>query len=165
MTRPLILGLETSCDETSAAVLRGEEILGHVILSQDVHELYGGVVPELAARHHLRRVDRVVREALERAGVGLDTVDAFAATAGPGLVGALLVGLGWARAASWALGRPLVAVHHMEAHLFGPLLENPAARPPFLALLVSGGHTLLLHVEAWGRYILLGETRDDAAGE
>ena len=165
MTAPLILGLETSCDETSAALVRDDTILGHVILSQDVHEVYGGVVPELAAREHLRRVDAVVDRALDEAGVSLESVDAFAVTAGPGLIGALLVGVGWARAASWALERPLVAVHHMEAHLFGPLLEDPEARPPFVALLVSGGHTLLLDVPEWGRYTLLGETRDDAAGE
>jgi N6-L-threonylcarbamoyladenine synthase len=160
-----VLGLETSCDETSAAVLRGEEIRGHVILSQDVHELFGGVVPELAARHHLKRIDRVVGQALAEAGISLRQVDAFAATQGPGLIGALLVGFGWARAAAWALGRPLVGVHHMEAHLFGPVLEEAEARPPFVALLVSGGHTLLLHAPEWGRYALLGETRDDAAGE
>jgi N6-L-threonylcarbamoyladenine synthase len=165
MTPPWILGLETSCDETSAAVLHGERIRGHVILSQDVHQVFGGVVPELAARHHLKRVDRVVDQALAEAGIELDQVDAFAATAGPGLIGALLVGFGWARAAAWALDRPLLAVHHMEAHLFGPVLEDPEARPPFVALLVSGGHTLILHVETWGRYLLLGETRDDAAGE
>lgn len=163
---PVVLGLETSCDETSAAVLSGDLVLeGHVILSQDVHEVYGGVVPELAARHHLQQVDRVVDAALEQAGRGLDDVDAFAVTAGPGLIGALLVGVGWSRAAAFALDKPLVAVHHMEAHLFGPVVENPSAAPPFVALLVSGGHTLLLHVPAWGDYVLLGETRDDAAGE
>ena len=162
----LILGLETSCDETSAAVLDGEdEILGHVILSQDVHELYGGVVPELAARAHLTRIDRVVDAALGEAGTTLAEVDALAVTVGPGLIGALLVGVSWAKAAAFALGRPLVPVHHMEAHLFGPVLEDPDATPPFVALLVSGGHTLLLHAPAWGHYLLLGETRDDAAGE
>jgi len=165
VSAPLVLGLETSCDETSAAVLRGEELLGHVVLSQDVHEVYGGVVPELAARAHLQKVDPVVDEALARAGAGIDEVEAVAVTAGPGLIGALLVGVSWAKAAAFALGRPLVAVHHMEAHLFGPLLDDPEARPPFVALLVSGGHTLLLHSEAWGRYCLLGQTRDDAAGE
>lgn len=165
MTAPWVLGLETSCDETSAAVLHGEEIRGHVILSQDVHEVFGGVVPELAARQHLLRIDRVVDQALDQAGITLRQVDAFAATRGPGLIGALLVGFGWARAAAWALARPLVGVHHMEAHLFGPALEEAEARPPFVALLVSGGHTLLLHAEEWGRYTLLGETRDDAAGE
>ena len=166
MSGPLVLGLETSCDETSAAVLRGEgELLGHVILSQDVHEVYGGVVPELAARAHLRRVEPVVDAALDQAGVRLSDVDALAVTAGPGLIGALLVGLSWAKAAAFALDRPLVAVHHMEAHLFGPVVEDPEAVPPFVALLVSGGHTLLLHAPEWGRYELLGETRDDAAGE
>ena len=166
MTGPVLLGIETSCDETSAAVLDGDHrILGHVILSQDVHEVYGGVVPELAARQHLLHLDRVVDRALEEAGVGLDSVDAVAATTGPGLIGALLVGVGWARSAARALDVPFVPVHHMEAHLFAPSLEVPDAEPPFVALLVSGGHTLLLHVTEWGRYELLGETRDDAAGE
>jgi N6-L-threonylcarbamoyladenine synthase len=162
----LILGLETSCDETSAAVLQGEDrLLGHVILSQDVHRIWGGVVPELAARAHLSVVDEVVDTALREAGVALSDLDAIGVTAGPGLIGALLVGVSWARGTGWALGRPVIGVHHMEAHLFAPALESPEARPPFVALLVSGGHTLLLHVEAWGRYRLLGETRDDAAGE
>lgn len=166
MTAPLVLGLETSCDETSAAVLGGDLALrGHVILSQDVHRVYGGVVPELAARHHLREIDRVVDAALLQADCRLSDIDALAVTAGPGLAGALLVGVGWARAAAWALGRPLVPVHHMEAHLFGPSVEDPGAVPPFVALLVSGGHTLLLHAPVWGEYLLLGETRDDAAGE
>jgi len=162
----LILGLETSCDETSAAVLdRDNRILGHVILSQDVHEVYGGVVPELAARAHLQRIDEVVDAALAQAGAGLHDLDALAVTAGPGLIGALLVGVSWAKAAAFALERPLVAVHHMEAHLFGPVLEDPDAEPPFVALLVSGGHTLLLYAPEWGHYVLLGETRDDAVGE
>ncbi len=166
MKGPVIMGIETSCDETSVGVLDGDhQILGHVILSQDVHEVYGGVVPELAARQHLAHLDRVVDEALDQAGLALDDVDALAVTAGPGLVGALLVGLGWARAAALGLDRPVVPVHHMEAHLFAPSLEDPVAVPPFVALLVSGGHTLLLWVPAWGRYDLLGETRDDAAGE
>lgn len=163
---PLVLGLETSCDETSAAVLDGDHrILGHVILSQDVHEVYGGVVPELAARAHVRRVDRVVGEALSRAGVALSDVDLLGVTAGPGLIGALLVGVCWTKAAAYGLGRPWVGVHHMEAHLFAPSLEQPEAVPPFVALLVSGGHTLLLHAARWGEYRLLGATRDDAAGE
>jgi len=163
---PLLLALETSCDETSAAVLRGEnELLGHVIFTQDIHRLYGGVVPELASRAHLRTVDDVVDGALREAGVGLGQVDAFAVTAGPGLIGALLVGVAWAKAAAWAGGKPLVGVHHMEAHLFATELEHPEAKPPFVALLVSGGHTLLLWVPAWGEYHLLGATRDDAAGE
>ena len=166
VSRPLVLGLETSCDETAAAILDGDNrILGHVILSQDVHEVYGGVVPELAARAHLQKVDSVVNEALERAGVELEDVDVFGVTTGPGLIGALLVGVCWTKAVAWAFDRPWVAVHHMEGHLFGPVLEDPQAEPPFIALLVSGGHTLLLYVTAWGEYELLGKTRDDAAGE
>jgi N6-L-threonylcarbamoyladenine synthase len=166
VTPPLLLAIETSCDETSAAVLRGEdELLGHVIFTQDVHRLYGGVVPELASRAHLRTVDDVVDGALGEAGVRLEEVDAFAVTAGPGLIGALLVGVAWAKAAAWAEGKPLVGVHHMEAHLFAAQLEHPEAKPPFVALLVSGGHTMLLWVPAWGEYHLLGATRDDAAGE
>jgi N6-L-threonylcarbamoyladenine synthase len=162
----LVLGIETSCDETSAAVVGDfDRILGHVIHSQDVHALYGGVVPELAARAHLRRLEEVVDEALRQSGRRLDEMDAFAVTAGPGLIGALLVGVSWAKAVAFSLGRPLVPVHHMEAHLFAPSLEDPEAEPPFIALLVSGGHTLLLDVPAWGDYVLLGETRDDAAGE
>jgi N6-L-threonylcarbamoyladenine synthase len=165
VSAPLVLGLETSCDETSAAVLRGGEMLGHVIFTQDVHRLYGGVVPELASRAHLRTVDDVVAGALKEAGVALADVDVFGVTAGPGLIGALLVGVAWAKAAAWAEGKPVVGVHHMEAHLFAAELEHPAARPPFVGLLVSGGHTLLMWVPAWGEYQLLGGTRDDAAGE
>jgi N6-L-threonylcarbamoyladenine synthase len=163
---PLVLGIETSCDETSAAVLRGRrELLSHVILSQDVHALYGGVVPEIASREHLRAIDDVVTAALREADVSLHDIDVFAATAGPGLIGALLVGLTYGKALAFAVERPFVAVHHMEAHLFATELEHEDARPPFIGLLVSGGHTMLLHVPAWGRYELLGETRDDAAGE
>jgi N6-L-threonylcarbamoyladenine synthase len=163
---PVVLAVETSCDETSAAVLRApRELLGHVILSQDVHALYGGVVPEIASREHLRTIDDVVTGALRAAGLGVEDIDVVAATAGPGLIGALLVGLTWARAFAFARERPFVAVHHMEAHLFATELEFEAARPPFVGLLVSGGHTMLLWVSEWGRYELLGETRDDAAGE
>ena len=163
---PLILGIETSCDETSAAVLRApRELLGHVILSQDVHALYGGVVPEIASRQHLLAIDDVVAGALRDAGVAMRDIDVVAATAGPGLIGALLVGLTYAKALAFALERPLVAVHHMEAHLFATELEHENAKPPFVGLLVSGGHTMLLWVPRWGEYELLGETRDDAAGE
>ncbi|MED5564322.1 MAG: tRNA (adenosine(37)-N6)-threonylcarbamoyltransferase complex transferase subunit TsaD [Gemmatimonadota bacterium] len=166
MSDPLILGLETSCDETSAAVLKAPDTLkGHVIYSQDEHILYGGVVPEIAARAHIQRIDEVVDRALVEAGCTLSDIDAVAVTAGPGLIGALLVGVCWAKAAAFGLGSPLVAVHHMEAHLFAPSLENPDAVPPFVALLVSGGHTLLRHVPEWGTYHWLGQTRDDAAGE
>jgi N6-L-threonylcarbamoyladenine synthase len=162
----LILGIESSCDETSAAFLLGESrILGHVILSQDIHQLYGGVVPELAARAHLTVIDDVVDEALRQAEISLREVEALGVTAGPGLIGALLVGVCWTKATAFGLGRPVVPVHHMEAHLFGPCLENPLAVPPFVGLLVSGGHTLLLHASEWGQYQFLGGTRDDAAGE
>lgn len=166
MSDTLVLGIETSCDETSAAVLRGErELLSHVILSQDVHKVYGGVVPELASRAHLQVINDVVTSALSDAGVTLDDIDVFGVTAGPGLIGALLVGLTWGKAAAYALDKPLVGVHHMEAHIFATSLENEGAEPPFVALLVSGGHTMLLWVPEWGRYELLGATRDDAVGE
>jgi N6-L-threonylcarbamoyladenine synthase len=160
-----VLGIETSCDETSAAILDGDRLLAHVILSQDEHKVYAGVVPELAARAHLRVIDDVVAAACDEAGLGLRDLAVFGVTAGPGLIGALLVGVAWTKAAAWGLRRPLVGVHHMEAHLFAASLEDPGAVPPFVALLVSGGHTLLLWVPEWGRYELLGETRDDAAGE
>ena len=163
---PLVLGIETSCDETSAALLRGEsELLSQVILSQDVHEVYGGVVPELASRAHVRVIDEVVASALRQADVTLPDVDVYAVTAGPGLIGALLVGVAWAKSAAWANDKPVVGVHHMEAHLFAASIEEPRAQPPFVGLLVSGGHTLLLWVPEWGVYEKLGETRDDAAGE
>jgi N6-L-threonylcarbamoyladenine synthase len=162
----LVLGIETSCDETSAAVLRGEgELLGHAILSQDVHAIYGGVVPELAARAHIRVLDSVVQSALDEAAVRLEDIDLYGVTAGPGLIGALLVGVTWTKSVAYALGKPVVGVHHMEAHLFAASVENADAQPPFVALLVSGGHTMLLWVPEWGSYELLGETRDDAAGE
>jgi N6-L-threonylcarbamoyladenine synthase len=165
----LVLGIETSCDETSAAVLEGAgdavRMRSLVILSQDVHRIFGGVVPELASRAHLTAVEPVVRNALEQADARLADLDAVAVTNGPGLVGALLVGVSFGKALAVSLGRPVVGVHHMEGHLFATSLEHPDAVPPFTALLVSGGHTLLVDVEAWGRYRLLGRTRDDAAGE
>jgi N6-L-threonylcarbamoyladenine synthase len=139
--------------------------LGHVILSQDVHEVFGGVVPELAARAHLKKVDAVIDETLSRAGVTLNDIDVLGVTAGPGLIGALLVGVCWTKGVAYGLDKPWVPVHHMEAHLFAPSLEQPDATPPFVSLLVSGGHTMLLHATAWGAYQLLGQTRDDAAGE
>ena len=167
MTR--VLAIETSCDETSAAVLDGTgdstSLRSLVILSQDVHRVYGGVVPELASRAHLTAIEPVTRRALAEAGADLESVDVFAATMGPGLVGALLVGVGFVKALAFARQRPLVGVHHMEGHLFATSLEHAQAVPPFTALLVSGGHTLLMDVEAWGRYRILGRTRDDAAGE
>jgi len=162
----LILGIETSCDETSAALVAADgRVLGHVIHSQDVHGVYGGVVPELAARAHLSRLEEVVDETLRQADQTLSDLDAIGVTAGPGLIGALLVGMSWAKAVAFSLGKPLIPIHHMEAHLFAPSLEDPDAHPPFVSLLVSGGHTILLSVPAWGEYQLLGQTRDDAAGE
>ncbi len=165
----VVLGIETSCDETSAAVLvaqRGTpELASLVILSQDVHEVFGGVVPELASRAHLRVMQPVVEEALKEAGVALSAVDAIAVTAGPGLVGALLVGVCYAKGLAAAGNRRLIGVHHLEGHLFAPTLDNPDLEPPFVGLIVSGGHTVLLDVPEWGRYVLLGQTRDDAAGE
>ena len=165
----VLLGIETSCDETSAAVLVGEgdrpELASLVILSQDVHRIFGGVVPELASRAHLRTLDAVVQRALVEAGLPLSAVEAIAVTAGPGLVGSLLVGVCYAKALAAAGGRRLVGVHHLEGHVFAPTLEDPDLKPPFVALVVSGGHTLLLDVPEWGRYAVLGETRDDAAGE
>jgi N6-L-threonylcarbamoyladenine synthase len=167
MTR--ILGIETSCDETSAAVLEGEgdkvAQKSLVILSQDVHRVFGGVVPEIASRAHLTSIVPVVERALEEAGITLDDLDAVAVTNTPGLVGALLVGMSYGKALAFSRGIPLLGINHMEGHLFAAALEHPDAVPPFTALLVSGGHTLLLDVEAWGKYRLLGATRDDAAGE
>jgi N6-L-threonylcarbamoyladenine synthase len=136
-----------------------------VILSQDAHAVFGGVVPEIASRMHLTSIVPVVDRALADAGLAPPDVDAIAVTNTPGLIGALLVGVCYAKALAYALGRPLVAVHHLEAHLFATALEHPDATPPFTALLVSGGHTMLLDVGAWGQYRLLGATRDDAAGE
>ena len=162
-----VLGIETSCDETSAAVLHGagdavtQDSL--VILSQDIHRVFGGVVPEIASRAHLTAIVPVVERAL--ADAGGEAIDAVAVTNAPGLVGALLVGVSFAKAYAFARGVPVIGVHHMEGHLFATALEHPEAIPPFTALLVSGGHTLLIDVEAWGRYRLLGRTRDDAAGE
>lgn len=161
----MILGIETSCDETSAAVYDGERLRSLVILSQDAHTVFGGVVPEIAARAHVTSIVPVVRRALDDAGVSLGDLDAIAVTYAPGLIGALLVGVSYAKGLAAALGLPLVPVHHMEGHLFAASLEHPEAVPPFTALLVSGGHTMLIDVPAWGEYRLLGATRDDAAGE
>ena len=166
---PRILGIETSCDETSASVLTGSgddvKLDSLVILSQDVHKVFGGVVPEIASRAHLTSIVPVVNKALSDASAGIDDLDAIAVTAAPGLIGALLVGVCYAKALAFARDIPVIGVHHMEGHLFATALEHPDATPPFTGLLVSGGHTLLLDVEAWGRYRLLGATRDDAAGE
>jgi N6-L-threonylcarbamoyladenine synthase len=164
-----LLGIETSCDETSAAVIEGAgddvALRSLVILSQDVHRVFGGVVPEIASRQHLTAIVPVVERALADAGVEPAALDGVAVTYGPGLVGALLVGVSFAKAYAYARGIPCVAVHHMEGHLFATALEHRDAVPPFTALLVSGGHTMLVDAPAWGEYRLLGRTRDDAAGE
>jgi N6-L-threonylcarbamoyladenine synthase len=165
----LVLGIETSCDETSAAVLSVQDgrasLRSLVILSQDIHRIFGGVVPELASRAHLRTIGPVVDRALAEAGVAREALTGIAATAGPGLIGPLLVGFTYGKTIAWRRNLPFIAVHHLEGHLFAPTLEHPDLAPPFVALLVSGGHTMLLHVPEWGRYELLGQTRDDAAGE
>ena len=162
-----VLGIETSCDETGLAVYDGERgLLAHVLHSQiRMHAEYGGVVPELASRDHIRRLSPLLREVLQLAGLDRTDLDGVAYTAGPGLLGALLTGAAYGRTLAWALGIPAVPVHHMEAHLLAPMLEEPAPEFPFLALLVSGGHTLLVEVDGIGRYRRLGESIDDAAGE
>jgi N6-L-threonylcarbamoyladenine synthase len=164
-----VLAIETSCDETSAAVLDGStdgvKLESLVILSQDVHRVFGGVVPEIASRAHMRSVVPVVERAMEESGHPKSALDAIAVTNGPGLVGALLVGVSFAKSLALGLEIPFIGVHHMEGHLFATSMEEPEAVPPFTALLVSGGHTLTIDVEEWGRYRVLGRTRDDAAGE
>ena len=162
----LILGIDTSCDETAAAVLRDETtILSNVISSQDIQQAYGGVVPELASRAHLTLLLPAIDSALQRASCELDDLDALAVTYGPGLAGCLLIGLSTVKSMALALDKPLVGVNHIEGHVFAGRLADPTLNPPFIALIVSGGHTQLVHVERWGRYRILGNTRDDAAGE
>jgi N6-L-threonylcarbamoyladenine synthase len=163
----LILGIETSCDETSTAVVRGgDEGLSLIISSQaDLHARYGGVVPEIASRAHLETLLPAVEEALDIAGVGYADLDGIAVTRGPGLIGALLVGLTAAKAISFALDKPLLAVNHLEAHIYANFLHDPELEPPLLAFVVSGGHTLLVYMPAHRSYRVLGETLDDAAGE
>lgn len=163
----LVLGIETSCDETGVALYDSERgLVGHALYSQvEVHAPYGGVVPELASRDHVRKLLPLLEEVFEQAGVARADLNGVAYTAGPGLIGALLVGASFGRSLAWSLGVPAVAVHHMEGHLLAPMLEDPAPAFPFVALLVSGGHTLLVQVEGVGAYTLLGESVDDAAGE
>lgn len=162
-----ILGIETSCDETGIAIYNSEKgILANVLHTQiDLHAQYGGVVPELASRDHVRKIIPLINQCLETANVTAKEIDAIAYTAGPGLIGALLVGAGVGRSLSMAWGCPAIAVHHMEGHLLAPLLEDPAPEAPFVALLISGGHTQLIKVASIGDYELLGESLDDAAGE
>ena len=160
-----VLGIETSCDETSAAVVIDGRVASNVISSQYVHQKYGGVVPELASRAHLRLIIQVVEEALTRASIGRTEIDTVAVTCGPGLAGALLVGLSFGKALAYGLGKPFLGVNHMEGHLYSNLLGPAPHGFPFLSLIVSGGHTMLVDVEAPFRHTVLGQTRDDAAGE
>lgn len=163
----LILGIESSCDETAASVVKnGRTVLSNIISSQiDLHTLYGGVVPEIASRKHIEKINQVIEEALKEAGVALKNLDAIAVTYGPGLVGALLVGVAEAKALSFATGIPLVGVHHIEGHISANYIEHQELEPPFMSLVVSGGHTHLVKVVDYGKYEILGRTRDDAAGE
>ena len=163
----LILAIESSCDETAAAVVKnGRTVLSNIISSQiDLHTLYGGVVPELASRKHMEQVNQVTEQALAKAGVTLDDITAIAVTYGPGLVGALLVGVAFAKALAFAAHKPLVGVHHIEGHISANYIENHELVPPFGCLVVSGGHTHLVNVWDYGKYEILGRTRDDAAGE
>lgn len=163
----IVLGIESSCDETGLAVYHSENgLLAHVLHSQvEVHAEYGGVVPELASRDHIRYLLPLAENVLQRANIGKHELDGIAYTAGPGLIGALMSGASVARSLAWALGIPAVEVHHMEGHLLAPLLEAEAPAFPFVALLVSGGHTLLAHVAAIGSYRIIGQSLDDAAGE
>lgn len=163
----LILAIETSCDETAAAVVKnGREVLSNIISSQiALHTLYGGVVPEIASRKHIEKINQVIEQALKEAQVTLDDLDAIGVTYGPGLVGALLVGVAEAKAISYAKNLPLVGVHHIEGHISANYIENRDLEPPFACLVVSGGHTHLVSVEDYGVYRILGRTRDDAAGE
>ena len=162
-----ILAIESSCDETAAAVVRdGREVLSNVISSQiDLHTLYGGVVPEIASRKHIEKINQVMEQALKEAGKELSDMDAIAVTYGPGLVGALLVGVSAAKAVSFASGIPLIGVHHIEGHISANYIENKDLEPPFVCLVVSGGHSHLVVVKDYGEYEILGRTRDDAAGE
>lgn len=163
----LVLGLESSCDETAAAVVRdGREILSSVISSQiDLHRPYGGVVPELASQEHLAKIDPIVKEAMAKAGVSFQDIDAVAVTQGPGLIGSLLVGVCYAKGLALALGKPLIGVNHIEGHVYSVNFDNPPVEYPALALIVSGGHTNLFYVPEEGKYKVVSRTRDDAAGE
>lgn len=162
-----ILAIESSCDETAAAVVKnGRTVLSNVISSQiELHKLYGGVVPEIASRKHIEKINQVIEEALTQADMTLEEMDAIGVTYGPGLVGALLVGVAEAKAIAYAAKKPLVGVHHIEGHISANYIENPDLEPPFVCLVVSGGHTHLVVVNEYGNYQIIGRTRDDAAGE
>ena len=162
-----VLGIESSCDETAASVVKnGRQVLSNVISSQiDIHTLYGGVVPEIASRKHMERINQVIEEALSKAGMFLEDIDVVSVTYGPGLVGALLVGVGEAKAIAYAARKPLVGVHHIEGHIAANYIEHPDLEPPFLCLVVSGGHTHLVQVRDYNTFDVIGCTHDDAAGE
>ncbi|MBN2414970.1 tRNA (adenosine(37)-N6)-threonylcarbamoyltransferase complex transferase subunit TsaD [bacterium] len=161
----IVLGIETSCDDTSAAVLKNGALLSNVISSQAVHRQFGGIVPELASRAHIQVIMQVIGEALDRAGIGKHDLEGIAVTCGPGLAGSLLVGLSAAKGLALSLGIPFRGVNHLEGHLMATRLEATHPEPPFIVLIVSGGHTQIVLVERWGAYTVLGRTRDDAAGE
>lgn len=163
----LTLGIESSCDETSVAVVKnGREVLSNVIATQiDIHKKYGGVVPEIASRNHVENITYVVEEALQKSGVTLNDIDAICCTYGPGLVGALLVGLSTAKAMAYALNKPFVGVHHIEGHIAANYITHKDLKPPYLCLVVSGGHSHLVHVKDYTHFEVLGKTRDDAVGE
>ena len=166
MTEPLVLGIETSCDETGVAVLEGFDVRSFVLASQtEEHARFGGVVPEVAARAHVEAIRPLVHQALAIAGVHSDQLDAIAATRGPGLIGALMVGFAFGKSLAWTLQKPFYGIDHMEGHLYAPRLEFPEYEPPAVVLLASGGHSQIVHVREWGDYQTLGTTIDDAAGE
>lgn len=167
MENKIILAIESSCDETSAAVVvNGRDVLSNIIASQiDTHKKFGGVVPEVASRMHIEVINSVVSEALKVANKTLDDIDAIAVTYGPGLVGALLVGLQYAKGLAYSLKKPLIGVNHIEGHISANFIEHKDLKPPFVCLVVSGGHTFIVHVKDYGNYEIIGETRDDAAGE
>ena len=166
MTDRLVLGFETSCDETAVAVTRGFDVLANVLASQvDEHARFGGVVPEVAARAHVEAIRSLTHSALRRAGLHSMDLEAVAATRGPGLAGALMVGFGYGKALAWALGIPFIGIDHMEGHLFAPRLEHEEYEPPAVVLLASGGHSQIVRMDDWGSYETIGSTIDDAAGE
>ncbi len=162
-----ILAIESSCDETAASIIRnGREVLSNVISSQiEIHKKYGGVVPEVASRKHIENISTVVKEAIDDANISIDDIDAIAVTYGPGLVGALLIGINYAKSLAYAWNKPLIGVNHIEGHISANYIEDISLEPPFVCLVVSGGHTHLVYVEDYGKYEVMGRTRDDAAGE
>jgi N6-L-threonylcarbamoyladenine synthase len=161
-----VLAIETSCDETSVAIVKNREVLSNFVSSQvKIHSPYGGVVPEVASRQHLEIVNQAIALAMQEAGLNWSDIDGIAGTCAPGLVGALLVGLTAAKTLALVHNKPLIGIHHLEGHIYASYLTSPDLQPPFLCLLVSGGHTSLIHVQEHGVYSILGKTRDDAVGE